>query len=212
MRNEEPTVFVVDDDPSVTKGLGRLLKSAGYEVETFASAQAFLQAGLPSAGPACLILDVRMPGLNGLELQERLQLRGAAMPIVFITGHGDIPMSVKAMKTGAIDFLTKPFDDVNLLEAVEEALNQDAAVRSTKNEQDKLFERFKSLTPREYEILTYVITGMLNKQIAYTLDISEKTVKVHRGRVMEKLGVDSIVELVRLADKAKIPPAQVPDL
>ena len=212
MKDKEPTVYVVDDDPSVTKGLERLLRSATYEVETFASAQAFLQAGPPSSGPACLILDVKMPGLNGLELQERLQLRGFAMPIVFITGHGDIPMSVRAIKTGAIDFLTKPFDEVNLLTAVEESLRRNAEVRFKKDERDNILERFKSLTPREYEILTYIITGMLNKQIAYTLDISEKTVKVHRGRVMEKIGIDSVAELVRLADKANIEPAQVPDL
>jgi FixJ family two-component response regulator len=211
MKGKEPTVYVVDDDPSVTKGLARLLKSAGYEIETFTSAREFLQVYPPSQGPACLVLDVKMPGINGLELQERLQLSGYAMPIVFITGHGDIPMSVKAIKTGAIDFLTKPFDEVNLLEAVEEALRRDAALRSAKNDHDSILERFKSLTPREYEILTYVITGMLNKQIAYTLDISEKTVKVHRGRVMEKLGVDSVAELVRLSDKANIQPAQVPD-
>ena len=134
------------------------------------------------------------------------------MPIVFITGHGDIPMSVRALKTGAIDFLTKPFDEVNLLTAVEESLRRNAEVRFKKDERDNILERFKSLTPREYEILTYIITGMLNKQIAYTLDISEKTVKVHRGRVMEKIGIDSVAELVRLADKANIEPAQVPDL
>ena len=212
MKDKDPTVYVVDDDPSVAKGLARWLKSAGYNVKSFASARAFLQADPSSEGPTCLILDVKMPGLSGLELQERLLLRGSAIPIVFITGHGDIPMSVKAIKTGAIDFLTKPFDDTDLLKAVEEALRRDATVRMKKNEQDSILVRFKSLTPREYEILTYVITGMLNKQIAYTLDISEKTVKVHRGRVMEKLGVDSVAELVRLADKANIQPAQVPDL
>jgi len=213
MQKEEPTVYVVDDDPSVTKGLARLLKSAGYEVQTFASAREFLQEyPSPSHGPACLVLDVMMPGINGLELQERLQMTQYAMPIVFITGHGDIPMSVKAIKTGAINFLTKPFDEVNLLEAIEEALHRAEIIHREKNELDGIHSRFKSLTPREYEILTYVITGMLNKQIAYTLDISEKTVKVHRGRVMEKLRVDSVAELVRLADKANIQPAQVPDL
>jgi FixJ family two-component response regulator len=212
MQNEEPTVYVVDDDPSVTRGLARLLKSAGYEVQTFASAREFLREyPSPSQRPACLVLDVMMPGINGLELQERLQMTESAMPIVFITGHGDIPMSVKVIKTGAINFLTKPFDEVSLLEAVEEALHRAEVIHREKNEQDSIHNRFKSLTPREYEILTYVITGMLNKQIAYTLDISEKTVKVHRGRVMEKLGVDSVAELVRLADKANVQPTNVPD-
>lgn len=206
------TVFIVDDDLSVRKGLGRLLRSTGYDVETFGSAQEFLQAAPGCHGPACLVLDVKMPGLNGLDLQNQLQQREYAMPIVFITAYGDIPMSVKAMKTGAIDFLTKPFDEEDLLKAVQEALKKDIAHRSAMNERQNILQRVKSLTPREYEVLTYVITGMLNKQIAYDLDISEKTVKVHRGRVMEKLGIDSVAELVRLAEKAGIEPAEVPDL
>jgi len=212
MNKPNPTVFIVDDDPSVRKGLERFLRSTGYDVETFGSAQEFLEMTPDCPGPACLVLDVKMSGLNGLELQDQLQKREYTIPIVFVTGHGDIPMSVKAMKTGAIDFLTKPFDEEDLLKAVQEALKKDVANRSEMNERQNILQRVKSLTPREYEILTYVITGMLNKQIAYALDISEKTVKVHRGRVMEKLGVDSVAELVRLAGKADIEPAQVPAL
>ena len=212
MSNQNPTVFVVDDDPSLRKGLSRLLKSEGYGVETFSSAQEFLQAEPRCEGPACLVLDVKMPGLNGLDLQEELRKREYAIPIVFITGHGDIPMGVKAMKKGAIEFLTKPFDDEVLLGAVEDALKKDMANRSAMNERQSILQRVKLLTPREYEILTYVITGMLNKQIAYDLDISEKTVKVHRGRVMEKLGIDSVAELVRLTEKAGIEPVQVSDI
>ena len=208
MDNSLPNIFVVDDDSSVRKGLGRLLRSTGYHVKTFSSAVEFLQNASDCPGPACLVLDVKMPGLDGLDLQKQLQQRDYVMPIVFITGHGDIPMSVKAMKTGAIDFLTKPFDEEDFLKAVQEALKKDIANRRAMNEREGIHERVRTLTPREYEILTYVLTGMLNKQIAYDLDISEKTVKVHRGRVMEKLGVDSVAELVRLAEKAGIEPAQ----
>ena len=202
----------MDDDPAVRKGLERLLRSTGYDVETFDSAQAFLQKAPECPGPACLILDVKMPGLSGLDLQKQLQQKNYVVPIVFITGHGDIPMDVKAMKTGAIDFLTKPFDEEDLLKAVQEALRKDIANRSAMNERHSILKQVKSLTSREYEILTYVITGMLNKQIAYALDISEKTVKVHRGRVMQKLGLDSVAKLVRLTEKAGIKPAQVPNL
>ncbi len=211
MNNPNSTIFIVDDDPSVGKGLGRLLRSTGYHVETFSSAQEFLEAAPSCKGPACLVLDVKMPGINGLDLQDQLNKKGYVLPIVFITGHGDIPMSVKAMKTGAIDFLIKPFDEGDLLKAVQEALKKDIANRRAMDERQSILQRIKSLTPREQEILTYIITGMLNKQIAYALDISEKTVKVHRGRVMEKLGIDSVAELVRLADKAGIEPAQVSD-
>jgi FixJ family two-component response regulator len=186
--------------------LERLIKSVGLKVETFGSAHDFLQTAPDCPGPACLVLDVKMPGLNGLDLQDQLQQRKYAMPIVFITGHGDIPMSVRAMKKGAIDFLTKPFDEEDLLKAVQDALKKDMANRSAMNERQSILQRVKSLTPREYEILTYVITGMLNKQIAYDLDISEKTVKVHRGRVMEKMKANSIAELVRMAGKVGIKP------
>jgi len=211
MDNSVPNIFVVDDDPSIRKALGRLLRSTGYHVETFVSAEEFLQTASDCPGPACLILDVKMPGLNGLDLQDQLKQMDYVMPIVFITGHGDIPMSVKAVKTGAIDFLTKPFDEEDLLRAVQEALKKDMVNRNVMNERQSILQRVQSLTPREYEILTYVITGLLNKQIAYDLDISEKTVKVHRGRVMEKLGVDSVAELVRLAERAGIKPAKVSD-
>jgi FixJ family two-component response regulator len=211
MDNSLPNIFVVDDDPSVRKGLGRLLRSMGYQVQTFGSAEEFLQNATDCHGPACLVLDVKMPGLDGLDLQKRLEQRDYVMPIVFITGHGDIPMSVKAMKKGAIDFLTKPFDEEDFVKAVKEALDKDMANRRAMNERESILERVRSLTPREYEILTYVITGMLNKQIAYDLNISEKTVKVHRGRVMGKLAVDSVAELVRLAEKSGIAPAQISD-
>ena len=204
MNNPNPTVFIVDDDPSVRKGLGRLLRASGYVIETFGSAQEFLQSTADCLGTACLVLDVELPGLNGLDLQEQLQQGEYAIPIVFISAHGDIPMSVKAMKTGATDFLTKPFDEDDLLKAVQEALKKDFVNRNAMNERQNILKRLKSLTPREYEILTYVITGMLNKQIAYALDISEKTVKIHRGRVMDKMKVNSLVELVRMADKVGI--------
>jgi len=209
MDNSLPNIFVVDDDPSVRKGLGRLLRSMGYQVQTFGSAEEFLQNATDCHGPACLVLDVKMPGLDGLDLQKQLEQRDYVMPIVFITGHGDIPTSVKAMKKGAIDFLTKPFDEEDFVRAVREALDKDMTHRRAMNERKSILGRVRSLTPREYEILTYVITGMLNKQIAYDLNISEKTVKVHRGRVMEKLAVESVAELVRLAEKAGISPAAV---
>jgi FixJ family two-component response regulator len=181
----------------------------GYQVQTFGSAEEFLQNATDCHGPACLVLDVKMPGLDGLDLQKQLEQRDYVMPIVFITGHGDIPTSVKAMKKGAIDFLTKPFDEEDFVRAVREALDKDMTHRRAMNERKSILGRVRSLTPREYEILTYVITGMLNKQIAYDLNISEKTVKVHRGRVMEKLAVESVAELVRLAEKAGISPAAV---
>ncbi|MFC1825097.1 response regulator transcription factor [Thermodesulfobacteriota bacterium] len=202
------TVFVVDDDPSVLKSLDRLIRSAGLAVETFATAHEFLERHSPG-GPSCLVLDVKIPGINGLELQEKILSQEYAMPIIFITGHGDIPMTVKAIKKGAIDFLSKPFDDKDLLDAVHEALQMDSEAWKVRDELEDVHRRLKLLTPREYEILTYVITGMLNKQIAYALRISEKTVKVHRGRVMEKMGVDSVAELVRLTEKLGIKPAAV---
>jgi FixJ family two-component response regulator len=203
-----PIVFIVDDDPSIRKSLDRLIKSAGLAVETFATAHEFLERH-SHKGPSCLVLDVKLPDLNGLELQEKLLSQEYAMPIVFITGHGDIPMSVKAMKKGAIDFLSKPFDDKALLDAVQQALQRDSKARTAREERKDIQRRLESLTPREYEILTHVITGMLNKQIAFALNISEKTVKVHRGRVMEKMGVDSVAELVRLTEKVGIKPAEL---
>ncbi len=210
MNSLNQTVYIVDDDPSVRKSLGRLLKSAGYEVEIFGSAREFLNVDPICEGPSCLVLDMKMPELSGFDLQQELKQKNYALPIVFITGHGDIPMSVKAMKIGAVDFLTKPFYEDDLLNAVQEALKKDIKTRETIDERQTILHKIESLTPREYEILTYVITGMLNKQIAYALQISEKTVKVHRGRVMEKVGVDSVAQLVRMADKAGIQPAEVP--
>jgi len=193
----------VDDDPSVRKSLTRVMTSAGYAVEAFASARDFL-AREPFVGPCCVVLDVRMPGLTGLDLQETLASAGHRMPIVFITGHGDISMSVKAMKGGAVDFLTKPFDVENLLEAVQRAVVKDVEDLSAEGRIAEVVERVKQLTPRETEVFALVVTGMLNKQIAGELDIAEKTVKVHRARVMEKMRAGSVAELVRLADQAGV--------
>jgi FixJ family two-component response regulator len=209
MTVENAIVFVVDDDPSIRKSLDRLIRSMRLTVETFATANEFLERH-SHKGPSCLVLDIKMPGLSGMELQEKLLSKKYAMPIIFITGHGDIPMSVKAVKKGAVDFLSKPFDDKDLLVAVHEALQRASRTWTVLKEQEENCRRLESLTPREYEILTYVITGMLNKQIAYALKISEKTVKVHRGRVMEKIGVDSVAALVRLMEKLDIKPAEVP--
>jgi len=194
-------VFVIDDAESVRRSLSFLLRSAGYEVETYASAGEFLnRADLD--GIACIILDVRMRGMTGLDLQEHLGRKDYHIPIIFITGHGDIPTSVKAIKKGAIDFLSKPFDDTELLSLVEKAITQ---YRRRKAEFDVIRDfcrRLKTLTPREHDVFLHVISGLLNKQIADELRIKEHTVKVHRGRVMEKLGVDSLATLVRLAEKS----------
>ncbi len=205
MTDPKPTVFVIDDDPSVLKSLRRLLRSLGFDAETFASAELFL-ARKHYDGIGCIILDVQMPGLSGMDLQEELNKADYHMPIVFITGHGDIPMSVQAMKKGAVDFLTKPFDDKELLRAVEKAIEKDTCTRAGYDETLDIRKRIELLTSRELEVLRYVITGMLNKQIALKLDIAEKTVKVHRGRIREKLRVDSVADLVRLAEKAGINP------
>jgi FixJ family two-component response regulator len=202
-----PIVFIIDDDASVRKSLSRLLRSAGYTTETFASAEEFL-AREHFNGIGCLLLDVQMPGLSGMDLQEELNKADYHMPIIIITGHGDIPMSVQAMKKGAVDFLTKPFDDKELLKAVEKAIEKDACTRAEYDETRDIRKRTELLTSRELEVFRYVITGMLNKQIALKLDIAEKTVKVHRGRIMEKLRVDSVADLVRLAEKAGIEPAR----
>ncbi len=203
-----PTVYVVDDDPSIRESLNLLLNSAGYEVKSFASAKEFLESERGTPGPACLDLDVKMPGLGGLDLQKELRSRNTIIPIIFITGHGDIPMSVQAMKRGAVDFLSKPFDDGDLLDAVKEALLKDSQTHADLDEQKHIMQRLDSLTTREYEILTYLITGMLNKQIAYELNISERTVKAHRKQVLHKMGVNSIAELVRLTEKVGVKPAE----
>jgi FixJ family two-component response regulator len=196
-------VFVIDDDASVRKGLARLLRSDGYKSEVFESAADFL-ARPPHNGPSCLIVDVQMPHLTGIELQEDLIRRRREEQLVFITGHGDIPMSVAAMKAGAVDFLGKPFRDDELLQCVQNALSRSAEQRRRTAERDDARRRFDLLTPREFEVMQLVITGMLNKQIAGELGTAEKTVKVHRGRVMEKLGVPSVAELVTLVQKAQL--------
>jgi FixJ family two-component response regulator len=196
-------VFVVDDDPSVRKALGRLLRSAGLRAEAFASAQDFLAQERPDA-PGCLVLDVQMPGLSGLELQRTLDEENVRLPIVFITGHGDIPMSVRAMKAGAADFLPKPFDDQNLLDAVRQAVAKDTEARRQRADLSVLQERVESLTHREREVLGLVVSGMLNKQIGHRLGVTEKTVKVHRGQVMRKMQAGSLAELVRMAQKLDI--------
>jgi FixJ family two-component response regulator len=203
----DPLVIIVDDDPSVRNALSLLLSSVGHQVKTYGSAQAFLDSGLDPRGPACLVLDVRMPGLSGLDLQQELTARNRSLPIIFITGHGDIPMSVRAMKKGAVDFLPKPFDDSELLTAVQTALQKAARTNADHQEQEAIRQRLETLTPREHEMLTYLLTGMLNKQIAFELDIAERTVKAHRKQVLRKMGVASIAELVRLAEKAGIKPA-----
>jgi FixJ family two-component response regulator len=197
------TVFLVDDDAGVLKGLSRLLRARGYEVQAFSSPQAFL-AGHDASIPGCAVFDVSMPGLDGLELQRALSAGGSQRPVIFLTGKGDIPTSVRAMRAGAVDFLTKPVNDDDLLAAIARAVKQDADTRHASAELDSVNARFAILTPREREVMTHVIAGRLNKQIAGDLGTVEKTIKVHRGRVMEKLGVRSVADLVRLAEKAGI--------
>jgi FixJ family two-component response regulator len=201
MTEPVPTVFVVDDDPSVLKSLSRLLRSARLNPVLFSSPGEFLDRFDPHT-PGCLVLDVAMPGLDGLQLQQALVARGSRIPIIFLTGHGDIPMSVSAMKRGAVDFLTKPVHDEDLLTAIHVAIETDRANRQARAELEDIRQRLATLTPREREVLEAVITGRLNKQIAGDLGIVEKTVKVHRGRVMEKMKVRSLAELVRLAERA----------
>jgi FixJ family two-component response regulator len=194
-------VFVIDDDSSVRKGLARLLRSAGYKHEIFESASDFLIRP-PHSGPSCVIVDVQMPVLNGMDLQETLIQQRREEQLVFVTGHGDIPMCAQAMKAGAVDFLRKPFRDDELLQCVENALIQSAEQRRLSAEKNEARRLLDSLTPREFQVMELVITGMLNKQIAGELGTAEKTVKVHRGRMMQKLGVTSVAELVRLVQKA----------
>jgi RNA polymerase sigma factor (sigma-70 family) len=197
---QAPVVFVVDDDPSVRSSLKFLMSSVGLQVESFDSADALLQRKLPDA-PSCLVLDVRLRGLSGLDFQRELAARNCHMPIIFITGHGDIPMSVRAMKAGAVEFLTKPFRDQDLLDAVRIALEKDRERRERKKEVTDLKERFNSLTPREQKVISMVVSGMLNKQIAEQLGTAENTVKVHRSRAMEKMHAQSVAELVKMIDK-----------
>ena len=198
-----PLVLVVDDDPSVRKSLTRLLASAGYTVEAFASAREFL-AREPHPGPCCLVLDVRMPGLTGMQLQELLAATGRRMSIVFVTGHADVPTSVKAMKAGAVDLLTKPVDVQDLIAAIQRAVTRDEHDRASETRLAEVRRRVGMLTAREIEVFARVVTGMLNKQIGAALGIGEKTVKVHRARVMEKMQAGSVAELVRLADEAGV--------
>jgi FixJ family two-component response regulator len=199
----EAKVYVVDDDPSVRAGLSRLLQSMGLTVKTFASAREFLEQAV-SEEPGCLIVDLRMPAMNGLELQEQLMTRNLNLPVIFLTGYGTVPASVRAMKRGAVDFLEKPVDDQVLLDAIYQALEKDRGNRHNQAEAKAIQDRLKSLTPREYEVFTLITTGLLNKQVAYELGTAEKTIKVHRARIMEKMHCESLAQLVRLAEKAGI--------
>lgn len=204
MNEFPPTVFVVDDDRSILKSIKRLLESNGYKVETFLSAQEFMEFDYDDQGPACLILDVMMPEMTGLDLQETILSWDISMPIVFITALRDVPTSVSAMKKGAVDFLTKPFKEADLLSAVESALQKDLKMRIASNEIANLKRRFALLTRREREILSHVVSGKLNKQIAFELGISERTVKAHRSQVMEKMEAGSLAELVQIFGKLDI--------
>jgi len=203
MRQPDAIIAIVDDDLSVREGLESLIRSAGWRVETFASAQEFWARPRTEA-PSCLILDLQMPGLSGLDLQRRMAEAEVEVPIVFLTGHGSNPASVQAMKAGAVEFLTKPFDEQDLLRAVEEAIERDRLARRRQAEMHELQRRYASLTAREQEVMQQVVSGLLNKQVAAELKISEVTVKIHRGQVMRKMHADSLADLVRMADKLGI--------
>jgi len=208
MNPSDAIVFVVDDDSSVCTSLKRLLKSAGWDVATFASAREFLDYNHPEK-PSCVILDIRLPDLSGLDLQDQMAAAGLSMPIIFITGHGTVPMSVRAMKAGAVDFLEKPFDQKILFDAVKKAVEKDTKAREDRAIKSEVKSLYETLSPREREVFSWVITGMLNKQIAAELGIAEKTVKVHRAQVMRKMQVVSVAEMVRLAELLGItPPAK----
>jgi FixJ family two-component response regulator len=203
MTDSEAIVLVVDDDPSMLRSLGRLIKSAGFAVESFASAHEFLERCRPDI-PGCLVLDIHMPGVSGLDLQEELAAAGVDLPVIFLTGYGNVPASVRAMKAGAFDFLEKPVDDRALVDAIHQAVARNRRVRLEHAELREIRRRVESLSPREREVLGLLVTGMLNKQIASELGTSEKTIKVHRGRVMAKMQAGSMAELVRLAGKVNL--------
>ncbi len=204
MNERAPIVFVVDDDPSVRRSIKRLIGSVGLQVELFGSAQEFLLSKRPDA-PSCLVLDIRLPGISGLDFQHELAEANIHIPIIFITAHGDIPMTVRAMKAGAVEFLTKPFREQDLLDAIQLALERDRARRQADAEIAVLRERFESLTPREREVLPWVVFGLLSKQIADAIGTSEASVKVHRSQLMRKMAADSVADLVRMAEKMGIP-------